>query len=209
MSDDLWLIAGLGNPGPRYAKTRHNAGYLVTDVLAGRLRGTWRSHRTGRADVIEGRLGEPPGHRVILARPRAFMNDSGGPISAIAAFYKIPLGKIIAVHDELDLPFATVRVKQDGGDGGHNGVRSLRQALGSGDFLRVRIGIGRPPGRQDPADFVLTDYRAAERKEIGEIVDRAADATRSLVVGRNTSNVEPSNGALRTEMNPPLCWTTP
>ncbi len=110
------------------------------------------------------------------------MNESGGPIASIAAFYKIPLGRIIAVHDELDLPFGTVRVKQDGGDGGHNGVRSLRQALGSGEFLRVRIGIGRPPGHQDPADFVLSDFRAAEREDVGFIIDRAADVTRSLVV---------------------------
>jgi PTH1 family peptidyl-tRNA hydrolase len=182
MSDDVWLVAGLGNPGTRYSRTRHNAGYLVTDLLAARLRGTWRSHRSGRAEVVEGRLGEPPGHRVILARPRSFMNESGGPISSIAAFYKIPLGKIIAVHDELDLPFATVRVKQDGGDGGHNGVRSLRQALGSGEFLRVRIGIGRPPGHQDPADFVLSDFRAGEREEVGFIIERAADVTQSLVV---------------------------
>jgi peptidyl-tRNA hydrolase, PTH1 family len=182
MSDDVWLVAGLGNPGTRYSRTRHNAGYLVTDLLAARLQGTWRSHRSGRAEVVEGRLGAPPGHRVILARPRSFMNESGGPISSIAAFYKIPLGKIIAVHDELDLPFATVRVKQDGGDGGHNGVRSLRQALGSGEFLRVRIGIGRPPGHQDPADFVLSDFRPGEREEVGYIIDRAADVTQSLVV---------------------------
>ena len=182
MSDDLWLIAGLGNPGRRYARTRHNAGYLVTDVLAARLRASWRSHRTGRTEVAEGRLGAPPGQRVVLTRSRAYMNDSGGPIASIAAFYKIPLGKIIAVHDELDLPFATVRVKQDGGDGGHNGLRSLRQALGSGDFLRVRVGIGRPPGGRDPADFVLTDFSAAERKDIAMIADRAADAAQSLVV---------------------------
>ena len=182
MSDDVWLVAGLGNPGLRYSRTRHNAGYLVADLLAQRLRGTWRSHRTGRAEVVEGRLGEPPGHRVVLARPRSFMNESGGPISSIAAFYKIPLGRIIAVHDELDLPFATVRVKQDGGDGGHNGVRSLRQALGSGEFLRVRIGIGRPTGRQDPADFVLSDFRSAEREELGLLLERAADVTQSLVV---------------------------
>ena len=179
----VWLVVGLGNPGPDYAGTRHNVGYLVTDELARRMGSPFRAHKSGRADVVEGRLTPPgqPGPRVVLARPRCYMNESGGPVKALASFYKVPTERIVAIHDELDIPFGTLRVKLGGGDNGHNGLRSLRSSLGTGEFYRVRVGVGRPPGRQDPADFVLSNYSAAERKELVFQVDRAADAVESLL----------------------------
>ena len=182
-STGVWLVVGLGNPGPDHAGTRHNVGYLVTDELARRMGSPFRAHKSGRAAVVEGRL-TPPGHpgpRVVLARPRGYMNESGGPVKALASLYKVPTDRIVAVHDELDIPFGTLRVKLGGGDNGHNGLRSLRSSLGAGDFYRVRVGVGRPPGRQDPADFVLSNYSAAERKELVFQVDRAADAVESLL----------------------------
>ncbi len=182
-TSEVWLVVGLGNPGPSYAGHRHNVGYLVTDELADRMGASFRAHKSGRADVVEGRLGAPgsDGPRVVLARARSYMNESGGPISQLAKFYKVPPERIVAVHDELDLPFDTMRVKLGGGDNGHNGVRSLRASLGTGDFHRVRIGIGRPHGRQDVSDFVLSGYSAAERKDIPLQVTSAADAVESLV----------------------------
>src|ERR671921_2478015 len=179
MTEPLWLVVGLGNPGPSYAGHRHNVGYLVNDELAARVGGSFKAHKTGRADVIEGRVGGPGGVRVVLARPRCYMNETGGPVSALAKFYKVPVERVVAIHDELDLPFDTLRVKLGGGDNGHNGLRSMRASLGSGDFYRVRVGIGRPPGRQSPADFVLSNYTAAERKELPLQVDTAADAVES------------------------------
>ena len=180
---DVWLVVGLGNPGPSYAGTRHNVGHLVTDELARRLGSSWRAHKTGRADVIEGRLGAPgtPAPRLVLARPRCFMNESGGPVKALATFYKVPAERIIAIHDELDIGFGTLRAKLGGGDNGHNGLRSMRSSLGTGDFHRVRVGIGRPPGRQDVADFVLSNYSTAEKKILPFQVDTAADAVEVLV----------------------------
>ena len=181
--DDVWLVVGLGNPGPNYAGHRHNVGYLVTDELATRLGASWRAHKSGRADVVEGRLAPPgtPGPRIVLARTRGYMNESGGPVKALATFYKIPPARIVAIHDELDIAFGTLRTKLGGGDNGHNGLRSLRSSLGTGDFYRVRVGIGRPPGRQDPADFVLSNYSAAERKELDFQVQHAADAVETLL----------------------------
>jgi peptidyl-tRNA hydrolase, PTH1 family len=172
-----WLILGLGNPGPRYAGNRHNAGFMVLDVLANRLGSTFKSHKA-RGDVVETRLA---GERVVLAKPRSFMNESGGPAASLRDFFKAPIERIVVVHDELDLDFGMIRLKQGGGDNGHNGLRSLRKSLGSGEFYRVRLGVGRPPGRQDPADFVLRDYTAAERKEVGVQLERAADAIEVLV----------------------------
>jgi len=180
---DVWLVVGLGNPGPAYAGHRHNVGYLVDDVLAERMGSPFRAHKSGRADVVEGRLGplgaETP--RVVLARSRSYMNESGGAVSTLAKFYKVPPERIIAVHDELDIPYGALRIKLGGGDNGHNGLRSMRSSLGTGDFYRVRVGIGRPPGRQDPADFVLSNYSATERKELEINVVEAADAVQSLV----------------------------
>jgi len=180
MTDEVWLVVGLGNPGPSYAGNRHNVGYLVTDELADRMGARFRTHKSRRADVVEGRLGVG-GPRVVLARARSYMNESGGPVATLASFYKVPVDRIIAIHDELDIPFDTMRVKLGGGDNGHNGLKSMRASLGSGEFYRIRVGIGRPPGRQAPADFVLSDYSAAERKLLTFGVDRAADAVESLI----------------------------
>jgi peptidyl-tRNA hydrolase, PTH1 family len=177
VADDRQLVVGLGNPGPRYAGTRHNVGFLVVDLLAERIGGRFKAHR-GRSDVVEGRLAGVP---VVLAKPRSYMNESGGPIVAISRFYKVPVDRLTIVHDDLDLPFGTLRLKRGGGDGGHNGLRSATSALGTRDYARVRFGIGRPPGRQDPADYVLRDFSAAERKELGYLVDRAADAVETLL----------------------------
>lgn len=182
-TSEVWLVVGLGNPGPKYAGHRHNIGYLVVDELAERLGSGLRAHKTGRADVVEGRLGAPGsgGPRVVLVRARCYMNESGGPVSALAKFYRVAPERIVAVHDELDLPFGTMRVKLGGGDNGHNGLRSMRSSLGTGDFLRVRVGIGRPTGRQDVSDFVLSDFSAAQRKDLPFSVYDAADAVESLL----------------------------
>ena len=177
MADDLWLVVGLGNPGAKYAGNRHNVGFHVVDLLAERMGARFKAHK-GRADVVEGRL---DGQRVVLAKPSSYMNLSGGPVASLRDFFKVPAERIIVVHDELDLPFATLRLKRGGGDNGHNGLRSLTQSLGTKEYLRVRWGIGRPPGRQDPADFVLKDFTAAERKELPFLVDRAADAVEALL----------------------------
>lgn len=181
MSEDPWLVVGLGNPGPTYAGHRHNVGYLVNDELAGRIGGSFRAHKSGRADVLEGRL-VIGGPRVVLARPRSYMNEVGGPVKALASFYRIPPDHIVAIHDELDLPFGTLRLKLGGGDNGHNGLRSMRSALGTGDFYRVRCGIGRPPGRQDVADFVLSDYSRTERTELPFQIGDAVDAVETLIL---------------------------
>jgi PTH1 family peptidyl-tRNA hydrolase len=181
----VWLIVGLGNPGPSYAGNRHNIGYLVADELASRMGSGFRPHKSGRADVVEGRLGGlggVGGVRAVLARPRCYMNETGGPVSTLAKFYKVPVERIVAIHDELDIPFDTLRLKLGGGDNGHNGLRSMRGSLGSGEFHRVRVGIGRPPGRQSPADFVLSDYSGVERKVLPFQVDRAADAVETLLI---------------------------
>ena len=175
--DGPFLVVGLGNPGKQYAGNRHNVGAMVADVLAGRLGAGFKSHKAG-AEVVEGRLGA---RRVILAKPRSYMNLSGGATAALAKFFSVVPARVIAVHDELDLPPSTIRVKQGGGEGGHNGLRSISASLGTKDYLRVRFGIGRPPGRMDPADFVLRDFSAAERKDLGVDLEHAADAVELLV----------------------------
>ncbi len=180
MADDSWLIVGLGNPGPEYSGNRHNAGFFVVDLLAERMRAKFKAHK-GRADVVEGRLDGPAGPHVILAKPKSYMNESGGPVASLRDFYKVPVERIVAVHDELDIPYGGLRLKLGGGDNGHNGLKSMRKSLGSGEFYRVRFGIGRPPGRMDPATFVLRDFSAAERKELDFLVDRAADSIGSLL----------------------------
>jgi peptidyl-tRNA hydrolase, PTH1 family len=183
--DQLWLIAGLGNPGPGYAGNRHNAGFMVVDLLASRVGGRFKSHKA-RADVVEGRLGVG-GPRVVLAKPKTFMNLSGGPVKALRDFYKVQPAQpgnpiqIIVVHDELDVDYGVLRLKLGGGDNGHNGLKSLRRSLGSGEFYRIRVGIGRPPGRQDPAEWVLRDFSSAERKDIDLHLERAADAVETLI----------------------------
>jgi PTH1 family peptidyl-tRNA hydrolase len=178
MADDgPWLVLGLGNPGPQYAGNRHNLGFMVLDLLASRTGAKFKSHKS-RAEVVETRI---EGERAVLAKPRSYMNESGGPASALRDFFKAPLERMIVVHDEIDLDFGMLRVKLGGGDNGHNGLKSLRRSLGSGEFYRVRVGTGRPPGRQDPADFLLRDFTSTERKVLGLEIDRAADAVESLI----------------------------
>jgi PTH1 family peptidyl-tRNA hydrolase len=175
--DGPWLVAGLGNPGPEYAGNRHNIGFMVADLLAERIGGRFKTHKS-RAQVVEGRIS---GHRVVLAKPMTYMNLSGGPVTALRDFFKVPVGNIIAVHDELDIDYPTLRLKRGGGDNGHNGLKSVTKSLGP-DYLRVRCGIGRPPGRMDVAAFVLKDFSASERKELDWFVDRSADAVEALIV---------------------------
>lgn len=175
-----WLLVGLGNPGREYAGNRHNVGFLIADLLAGRSGARFGRHRRAMADVAEGRLGFG-GPKVILVKPLTFMNLSGGPVSSLAQFFKVPVERVVAVHDELDVPFGQVRAKRGGGEGGHNGLRSMSKSLGSKEYARVRFGVGRPPGRQDPADFVLSDFSGVERKELDFLVDRAADVVEAVV----------------------------
>jgi PTH1 family peptidyl-tRNA hydrolase len=181
VSDGPFLVVGLGNPGPGYAGNRHNVGVMVLDELAARagIRLSAGKGARSRALAGEGRLA---GRRVVLARPLTYMNESGGPVRGLLDYHRIPADDLVVVHDELDLPFATVRLKRGGGEGGHNGVRSVTRSTGTKDYLRVRVGIGRPPGRQDPADFVLKDFSAVERKELDLLVAEAADATEALLV---------------------------
>ncbi len=176
---DTWLIVGLGNPGPEYSHNRHNVGQMVLDELAARVGGGFKSHKA-RAQVLEGRLGIG-GPRIVLAKPLCYMNVSGGPVSALARFFDVDPGHVIAVHDEIDIPFNTVKLKLGGGEGGHNGLRDMSRALATKDYLRVRVGVGRPPGRMDTADFVLRDFSSAEKKEVPFLLDAAADAVEILV----------------------------
>lgn len=181
MAQERWLIVGLGNPGSQYAGNRHNVGFMVADELAARLDATrvakFKRDRS-RAQVATGVLAGTP---VTLAKPQGYMNVSGGPVNSLRGFYKITPDHIVAIHDELDLPFGTIRMKTGGGDNGHNGLRSITSALGTRDYHRVRIGIGRPPGRMDPADFVLRDFAPSERAELPLLADRAADMVEALM----------------------------
>lgn len=179
MSDDSWLVVGLGNPGAKYEATRHNVGQMALDVLAGRIGGRFSAHRTG-SRVAEGRV-RPGGPKLVLAKSNGYMNTSGGPTSALAKYFGVPAERVIVLHDELDLPFDTVKLKQGGGHGGHNGLRDIAKALATPEFLRVRIGIGRPPGQQDPADFVLKPFGTSERANLGVLLEDAADAAEALV----------------------------
>ncbi len=176
---DTWLIVGLGNPGPRYELTRHNVGQLVLDELAARRGETFRAHKA-QARVAETWL-RPGGAKLILAKPNTFMNVSGGPVAGLAKFYGIEPDHLVVVHDELDIPFDAIKLKIGGGHGGHNGVRDVAKALDTGDFARVRVGIGRPPGRQDAADWVLDPFGATERKNLPILLGDAADAVEQLI----------------------------
>jgi PTH1 family peptidyl-tRNA hydrolase len=172
------LVVGLGNPGPQYAKTRHNIGFMVAELLAGRIGASFKVHKRSGAEIATGRLG---GRSVVLAKPRTFMNESGRQVGPLAKFYSVAPADVIVIHDELDIDFGRLRLKLGGGEGGHNGLRSVANALGTKDFQRVRIGIGRPPGRKDPAAFVLENFTAAERTEVPTICEQAADATELLI----------------------------
>jgi PTH1 family peptidyl-tRNA hydrolase len=180
VSEGPFLVVGLGNPGSSYAGNRHNVGAMVLDELAARAGVKLSPGKGKRARTLigEGRLA---GRRVVLARPTSYMNESGGPVRGLLDYHSIPPTDLVVLHDELDIPFASVRLKRGGGEGGHNGLRSITRSTGTKDYLRVRVGIGRPPGRQDPADFVLKDFSATERKELDLLVAEAADATEELL----------------------------
>ncbi|MGI6879842.1 aminoacyl-tRNA hydrolase [Microbacterium sp. gxy059] len=171
---DTWLVMGLGNPGPRYERTRHNVGQMVVDEVAARRGANWKQHRAG-ARVAETWL-RPGAAKLVLAKSNGYMNTSGGPAAALASFFRIAPDHVVVVHDELDIPFDALKLKSGGGHGGHNGIRDIAKALGTPDFARVRVGIGRPPGRQDPADWVLSEFSATERKTLPILVADAADA---------------------------------
>ena len=173
-----WLVVGLGNPGPDYASNRHNVGQMVLGELADRASASFRSHKTS-STVAEGRTGLE-GPRLVLAKPNSFMNLSGGPVASLLNFYKIEPSQLIVVHDELDIPFDKLKIKFGGGHGGHNGIRDIISAIGPGDFSRVRVGIGRPPGRQSAADFVLRDFGSTERAVLPNLLTDAADAIESI-----------------------------
>ena len=176
---DTWLIVGLGNPGPRYESTRHNVGQMVVDELAARRGVTFRSHKAN-ARVAETWL-RPGAAKLVLAKPNTFMNVSGGAVAGLARFYSVEPERVVVIHDELDIPFDSIKLKAGGGHGGHNGVRDVAKALDSSAFARVRVGIGRPVGRQDPADWVLDPFSGAERKNLPILLGDAADAVEQLV----------------------------
>ena len=172
------LVVGLGNPGAQYAKTRHNLGFMIADVLAARMGAPFKVHKRSGAEIVTGRLGHRP---IVLAKPRCYMNESGRQVGPLAKFYSVDAGDVIVIHDELDIDFGTIRLKIGGGEGGHNGLRSVANALGTKEFQRVRIGIGRPPGRKDPAAFVLENFGSTERPEVPVICEQGADACELLV----------------------------
>lgn len=179
VAENTWLVVGLGNPGAQYAGNRHNVGQMVADELAGRVGATFKSHKTP-SRVAEGFLG-PGGPKLVIAKPNSYMNTSGGPVSALLKYYSLPADRLIIVHDELDIPFDTVRLKQGGGHGGHNGIRDVAKATDNAAFTRVRVGIGRPTGRQDAADFVLKDFSGTERQALPSLLSDAADAIEEIV----------------------------
>ncbi|GAA1290005.1 peptidyl-tRNA hydrolase [Planotetraspora silvatica] len=193
--DQRWLVVGLGNPGPEYAGNRHNAGFMVVEELAARMGGRFKVHKS-RAEIVEGRSA---GARAVLAKPLSYMNLSGGPVKALADFYKVAPVNVIVIHDELDIPYGALRTKLGGGDNGHNGLKSITKSLGTKDYPRIRFGIGRPPGRMDPAAYVLKDFATAERKDLPFLVDRAADMVESLI----TSGVEATQNRFHAgDLNP-------
>lgn len=178
MDRPTWVVVGLGNPGPEYARTRHNIGYRVVDELATQMRVNLTRHRRSNADTADTLV---ESGRIILMKSRTFMNESGGPVSGVVKYANVAPTNIVVIHDELDIPFGVIRIKAGGGDGGHNGIKSIKKSLGSGDFYRVRVGIGRPPGRQDPADFVLKPFNSSERVEVDAVIASAADAVLVLI----------------------------
>lgn len=178
-----WLVAGLGNPGPAYATTRHNIGAMVVEAFAQRSRSTLARHKRALAVSCETHVGNPGAmEKVVLACPLSFMNESGGPVKALMDFYGVDPENLVVVHDELDIDFSTIRLKFGGGDNGHNGLRSIRKSIGTGDFYRERMGVGRPPGHQDPADFVLSPFNSTERKNLPSIIDHGVNALEALIV---------------------------
>jgi len=180
VSEGPFLVVGLGNPGPGYAGNRHNVGAMVLDELVGRAGLRLSSGKGARARAVAGE-GRLAGRRVVLARPLTYMNESGGPVRGLLDYHHLPVEDLVVVHDELDIPYGAVRLKRGGGEGGHNGLRSISRSTGAKDYLRVRVGIGRPPGRQDAADYVLKDFSSVERKELDLLIAEAADAVEALL----------------------------
>jgi peptidyl-tRNA hydrolase, PTH1 family len=179
---ETWLIAGLGNPGPEYAGTRHNIGFAAIAELAERIGGKISRHKRANALALEGSIGLPGAmKRVVLVQPLDFMNLSGGPIAALMKFYDVHPDRLMVAHDDLDLDFDVLRIKSGGGDAGHNGLRSIRKVLHTGEYVRIRMGIGRPPGRQDPADYVLKPFNSSQRAALPAFLDRACDAMMGVV----------------------------
>ena len=177
-----WLVVGLGNPGDQYAATRHNIGQMVIDELARRHSVKFSSHKS-RTDIAAFKLGVGiDAHSVIIGKSKSYMNETGGPVKALANFYSIQPEKIIVLHDELDIPFAAIRTKLAGGDNGHNGLKSMTSSFGTANYYRIRLGIGRPMGQQDPADFVLKAFSKVEQKDLAEFIDRGADVVESLII---------------------------
>ena len=180
----VWLVIGLGNPGAKYAGNRHNVGAMVVDTLAGRMAGSLTAHKAGAA-VLDGRLGVlpggVPGPRVIVAKPSTYMNTSGRPVAGLCQFYGVESENLIVVHDELDIPEHALRLKRGGGEGGHNGLKSITSTTGTKNYIRLRFGIGRPPGRQDPADYVLRPFSSAERADLPTLLERGADAIEDVI----------------------------
>ena len=176
-----WLVAGLGNPGDQYAATRHNVGQMVIDQLVKRHSIKLASHKS-RTHIAAYKLGVGiDAHQIILAKSHSYMNETGGPIKALANFYSVQPENIIALHDELDIGFAAIRTKLGGGDNGHNGLKSMTSAFDTPDYYRVRLGIGRPMGQQDPADFVLKQFSKEEKKDLEEFIERGADVVEFLI----------------------------
>lgn len=192
MSSDTWLVAGLGNPGPGYAGNRHNVGQMVLDELAKRVGSKYKTHPS-RAQIIQGRI-SVGGPRVVLAKPMTYMNLSGGPVANLAKFFGIGVENLIVVHDEIDIPFDTVKLKRGGGEGGHNGLRDISKAMGSKEYLRVRAGVGRPTGRMDTADWVLQDFSKSEKQNLPFLIDNSADAVELLM----SSGLEAAQGKFHT-----------
>lgn len=181
MEQTRWLVAGLGNPGARYARHRHNVGFMVADLLGTRTGGRFSGQRRTAAQVAQARL-DVGGPAMVLVKPTTYMNLSGGPVADLCRYYRIPLDRVVAIHDDLDLSYGAVRAKCGGGEGGHNGLRSLTRSLGTRDYVRLRFGVGRPPGRQDPSDWVLSDFTAREREDLDYLVDRSADFVEAILV---------------------------
>lgn len=195
MASDSWLVVGLGNPGAKYEATRHNVGQMALDVLAARIGSKFSPHKAN-ARVAEGRTA-PGGPKLILAKSNGYMNTSGGPVAALVKYFGIDPERVIVLHDELDLPFDTLKLKQGGGHGGHNGLRDIAKALDTPEFLRVRIGIGRPPGQQDPADFVLKPFASSERDTLSVLLEDAADASEMLATDGLTAAQQRFHGNAR------------
>lgn len=177
----VWLVVGLGNPGDQYSATRHNVGQMVIDELLHRHKLKLSSHKS-RIEIAAYKLGiGDDTESIILAKSKGYMNETGGPLKALANFYSVQTDAIIALHDELDIGFSTIRCKFSGGDNGHNGLKSMTSAFATPEYFRVRLGIGRPMGQQDPADFVLKAFSKVEQADLGEFIVRGADVVESLI----------------------------